>query len=182
MKKLFNVMFCIIIIFNLKFVIAEEIKMYDKVPSVEEISHILFPEETDGKLPGMKTRSIRIRTRTEDRGGSSGIGMPIQFGFDSDNILNESFPYLDQIGILLKRNKLSDKRLLIEGHTDAKSSYQHNQGLSVRRARAVKTYLTLKYDISPDRLKSTGKGETKILKGKYPTDPLNRRVEFYSVE
>jgi outer membrane protein OmpA-like peptidoglycan-associated protein len=163
-------------------VIAEGVKIYDKVPSAEEMSQILFPEGNTGKMPGMKTRSIRFTPKTENRQEASGIGLPIRFGLNSDNILNESFPYLDQIGTMLKMNNLSDKKLLIEGHTDAKGSYQHNRKLSERRALAVKTYLTLKYDISPNRLKSIGKGEMETLKGKDPVDPLNRRVEFYSLE
>ena len=130
MKKLLHVMFCLVFTLYFKWAIAEDVKFYDKVPSVEEISHTLFPEESDANIPGAKTRSIKFTSKTEEGKGPSGIGMPIQFGFDSDNILTESFPYLDQVGAMLKMNKLADKKLLIEGHTDSSGSYQYNQKLS----------------------------------------------------
>jgi outer membrane protein OmpA-like peptidoglycan-associated protein len=54
----------------------------------------------------------------------------------------------------------------------------YNQALSLRRARAVATFLLAIFNIDEDRLEVVGKGETEPLPGKKPTDPANRRVKL----
>jgi OOP family OmpA-OmpF porin len=49
------------------------------------------------------------------------------------------------------------------GHTDPIGSLKHNQGLSVRRAEAVKAYLVSK-GIEPNRIYTEGKGPSQLVK------------------
>jgi outer membrane protein OmpA-like peptidoglycan-associated protein len=94
--------------------------------------------------------------RTLSTGGAfSTLG--ITFDTDSDRLLPESTPVLQQI--LTTLNQHADLRIQIEGHTDSQGDDAHNQQLSERRARAVVSYLT-EHGIPAARLSASGKGET----------------------
>jgi outer membrane protein OmpA-like peptidoglycan-associated protein len=101
----------------------------------------------------------------------------INFDTDSDRIKDESRPTLDQIASLLKLKP--EWKMTIEGHTDARGGEEYNQGLSARRANAVKLYLQTA-GIDAARLQATGYGFSRPVA---PNDnPLgraqNRRVEL----
>jgi outer membrane protein OmpA-like peptidoglycan-associated protein len=102
----------------------------------------------------------------------------IYFDFDSSVIRAESEPVLAEIAEALSKNP--GWQLSIQGHTDNIGGDAHNQALSARRAEAVKTALTDRYSIAPDRLTTTGFGATQpkapnsTLEGR----ALNRRVEL----
>jgi outer membrane protein OmpA-like peptidoglycan-associated protein len=101
----------------------------------------------------------------------------INFNSDSDAILPESRPLLDEIVKIAKARPAW--KLTVEGHTDATSTAEHNQDLSERRARAVVAYLTAA-GIEASRLTSQGFGATKPIAD--DGNPLgraqNRRVEL----
>jgi outer membrane protein OmpA-like peptidoglycan-associated protein len=178
---------------------AEQVKMYDQPPSAAEMGKVLFgnstePEESSG---GIKMRSISFgkkvssapkaeqSARAENEGGSGGkelasVGLPIKFGYNSDDILEESMPFLEEVGKMLSLDEYASKRLVIEGHTDSVGSDSYNRALSKRRADAVKHYLIKTYDIASSRLQAKGMGESKPLPGYSPDDEANRRVQFYS--
>ncbi len=111
-------------------------------------------------------------------GEIQGFGFPIQFAFNSTEILPESRPYLDQVGEMLLLPEVAGQSVVVEGHTDASGSDRYNQRLSERRARAIRDYLVSRYQISSKRLRVVGKGETELLADATPTDPSNRRVQF----
>jgi OmpA-OmpF porin, OOP family len=100
------------------------------------------------------------------------------FDFDKSVIKPEAFDYLDQIAEVLKTNP--QVTVKVQGHTDNIGTKAYNEDLSIRRAQAVKTYLTDK-GISGDRLTVEGFGFSK------PAAPnntdrgrsLNRRVELH---
>jgi outer membrane protein OmpA-like peptidoglycan-associated protein len=101
----------------------------------------------------------------------------INFDTDSDRIKDESKPTLDQIASLLKAKP--EWKMTIEGHTDAQGGAEYNQGLSERRANAVKLYLQAA-GIEASRLRAAGYGFTQPVGPN--DDPLgraqNRRVEL----
>jgi len=200
MKKSSLLFCCIANIFLFESSLADELKLYNKPPSAEEISSELFPDQKDANeedvAADIKTRSISFGTKkanpvkpfnnhTEKSAqptGRTGIGLPIQFGYNSADILSESDAYLDQIGIMMQMEKMANAKLLVEGHTDASGSEGHNRSLSQARAESVKNYLISKYKVDPYRLMIIGIGESRPLKNKDPMDPLNRRVEFYKAD
>jgi OmpA-OmpF porin, OOP family len=191
-------MCCIAAVSYCKTMWADDIKLYDKPPSAEEMSRDLFPEHhVEDVSIDVKTRSISFGTKkaspvktgpakniakTTAKSERAGIGLPIQFEYNSAEILSESNSYLEQLGILLKTEKTTNFKLLIEGHTDASGSESHNKALSEARAEAVKNYLISKYEVNPYKLIVTGIGENRPLRNKDPNDPLNRRVEFYRAD
>jgi OOP family OmpA-OmpF porin len=75
-------------------------------------------------------------------------------------------------------------RLIIEGHTDKRGSYDRNMQLSKDRAEAIKTFLVQNYGINPSQLATEGFGPNR------PYSPeeneagwvLNRRVEFKKLD
>jgi outer membrane protein OmpA-like peptidoglycan-associated protein len=75
-------------------------------------------------------------------------------------------------------NRYPDRTVVIEGYTDSLGSADYNQGLSERRAGAVKSYL-LEQGVSAMRLTSTGKGASDPVAGNDTASgrQQNRRVE-----
>ena len=167
--------------------IAGDVKMFDRPPSAEEMGNILFSGKPRAAAPAMKTRSIsfsKIETvidqpleqRVE---AADSVGLPIKFAYNSDRILQESKPYLNEVGKMLSLQEFAQEKLVVEGHTDASGSENYNQYLSERRAKAVKRYLMTNYQVSAERLFVTGMGESSPLPGLNPNAGVNRRVQFY---
>ncbi|MCK5829944.1 MAG: OmpA family protein [Methylococcales bacterium] len=167
--------------------LADNVKMYDHVPSANEMANVLFPTASEpssiSKRP--KTRSISfdsIKTIPEPTAKSVGIGLPIQFNFNSDSITHGSRPYIDELGKMLSFENFNKEKIVIEGHTDASGSAQYNQQLSMRRAKSIKRYLSNEYGIDRNRMMISGKGEYSPLSGKNPYAAVNRRVEIHKHE
>ncbi|NOT84088.1 MAG: OmpA family protein [Methylococcaceae bacterium] len=175
---------------------AEQVQIYDHPPSAEEMGRVLFGEES-GASSGIKMRSISFGKKAspapkskavahESAGNSNAsaeltsIGLPIKFAYNSDDILEESKPFLEEVGKMLTLDQYANKRIVIEGHTDSAGSDSYNKILSQRRADAVKHYLSKNFEIATTRLQSRGLGESKPLPGYSPEDEANRRVQFYS--
>ncbi|MCU0445759.1 MAG: OmpA family protein [Microscillaceae bacterium] len=101
----------------------------------------------------------------------------VQFEVNKAIILPVSFPILDELVKLLK--EYPDANIALAGHTDSDGDDDSNLQLSKDRAKAVGDYLIEK-GIAPDRISSTGYGETKPIdtnatpQGK----AKNRRVEM----
>lgn len=108
------------------------------------------------------------------------ISEQIHFAHDSDEILPDSFPILDEIAIILDDYPTMEIR--IEGHTDSSGSSRYNLQLSDRRASSVRSYL-IRAGISPHRMVSVGFGEERPIASN-DTDlgrAANRRVEFHII-
>ncbi|MGH7963762.1 MAG: OmpA family protein, partial [Candidatus Binatia bacterium] len=101
----------------------------------------------------------------------------IHFEFDRNEVRSDSYPVLDEIVSVM--NTYPDLRIRIEGHTDAVGTRQYNEGLSDRRATAVRRFLVGR-GVSADRIEWVGRGEAEPV-GDNIT-PLgrakNRRMEF----
>jgi outer membrane protein OmpA-like peptidoglycan-associated protein len=88
----------------------------------------------------------------------SGIQPIIYFDFNKSDLKSEAFPTLDAVAAVLKE-KLSEASILVVGHTDNTGTERYNAGLSLRRAEAVKTYLTSQGGIATERISAEGYGE-----------------------
>ncbi|HEX3766267.1 MAG TPA: OmpA family protein [Kofleriaceae bacterium] len=104
-------------------------------------------------------------------------GIKILFATDSDKLLPESSPILDEVASVMAQNEKIHIR--VEGHTDNSGNKDHNQDLSTRRAAAVKSYLAAK-GTPGDRLDSVGCGQGTPVADNATEDgrAQNRRVEF----
>jgi hypothetical protein len=103
------------------------------------------------------------------------------FETGKDVIKTQSFPYLDELALVL----LSEPtwKLQIVGHTDNVGKDTFNLDLSKRRAISVKNYLTSK-NIPEASITTDGKGETMPIATNDTPDgrAKNRRVEFVIVK
>ena len=99
------------------------------------------------------------------------------FDFDSDNVRAEAAQNLRNLASSLDEYPNTD--LLIVGHTDAVGTSGYNEELSDRRAQSTAQYLS-SVGVSPNRLKTAGRGETEPLASN-DTEAgrqQNRRVEI----
>jgi len=164
--------------------LAQEVKVY-------RAGELVDPKDVAAILEAkpVKTRSIRLLDDAPakqaaaaapapgEEGKPSSLALPVQFAFDSCDILPAAKSQLDALaeGIRLLP---AGKSVLIEGHTDAAGSDDYNEKLSQRRAQAVKRYLVAQHGIEPQRLRAIGMGEYRTLDGRDPQAPENRRVQF----
>ncbi len=107
------------------------------------------------------------------------ITFNLLFDFDKAQIKDEMIPTLEQAQMILEEDPETD--FVLSGHTDSIGTQEYNQGLSERRAAAVKKWL-VDNGVPGNRLKTVGYGETRA---KYDNSTregrkLNRRVEMQS--
>jgi outer membrane protein OmpA-like peptidoglycan-associated protein len=99
----------------------------------------------------------------------------IHFAFDSDVVDTEKYSgELNTIVSVLK--EFSDTDVEITGYTDHRGSNEYNDGLSLRRAEAVKKYLVGE-GISAERLSASGAGKDPKTSGQEALTIQARRVE-----
>ncbi len=113
-------------------------------------------------------------TKVEDKWVLVGVN----FDFNKATLRSESYPILDNAAAILLSH--SDVTVEVQGHTDQIGSDKYNDGLSQRRADAVKKYLIAK-GVDAGRLTTVGKGKRDLLfKDMDPVSRFyNRRVEFH---
>lgn len=181
--------------------LAQDVRVYRQSDAVDpqDVAHILGKGAAANKP--IKMRSIRLLDDAPSGSGSSSaatsyasaapatsgepsprprasaLALPVQFAFDSADILPSARPQLDALaeGIRLLPEL---QTVVIEGHTDALGSDHYNEQLSLKRAYAVKRYLVSAHHIAPTRLKAVGLGEYALLPGRDPLGSDNRRVQF----
>ena len=122
--------------------------------------------------------SARQRIREIEERISRGDLPKIQFEFDRDEILPESYPTLDRIAeVILSTDRL---KLAIFAHADAIGNDEYNYDLSRRRAKSVKSYLANK-GVPPPSMRFHGYGKSKPIADNSTDEgrAKNRRVEFY---
>ncbi|HEX7063274.1 MAG TPA: OmpA family protein [Woeseiaceae bacterium] len=84
------------------------------------------------------------------------LGNNVLFETDSDELKPGAERSMDQLAAFLEEHP--ERRLMIEGHTDARGTDEHNRDLSERRAEAVADALEER-GIPDDRLQTVGLGE-----------------------
>jgi len=87
------------------------------------------------------------------------VELRVQFDFDKSVIKSAYEPQFQELTQALRENP--DKTITIEGHTCWIGTEEYNQGLSQRRANAVKQKLVEDYGIDPARLDTRGFGESR---------------------
>jgi len=99
------------------------------------------------------------------------------FDFDKAVIKTEGRQVLDQVAAQVAQLNL--ETLIATGHTDSTGPAAYNQGLSERRANAVKAYLVEK-GIPTDRIYVEGKGASQPIASNATREgrAQNRRVEI----
>lgn len=85
----------------------------------------------------------------------------VQFDFDKSNVKAVYGPQFEEIARVLKETP--DISMTIEGHTCWIGTEEYNEGLSQRRADAVKDKFVQDYGIPADRITTEGYGETRPI-------------------
>jgi OmpA-OmpF porin, OOP family len=115
---------------------------------------------------------------------SSNVNLKIEFDVNSARIRQSSYKLLNQLGQALTDRTLSKAQFLVGGHTDSDGSDESNFRLSLKRARAVKSFLVDAVGISGNRLKIVGYGENTPIKSNVTRfeKQKNRRVEILKIQ
>lgn len=149
----------------------------------------LTDSDTSGTGGGLRFGTLPGYSELDDLLGRTGplaedtapIFMPgdLLFDYDEAELREEALEALRKLGTLIQRNPRT--RFRIEGHTDAFGPPEYNQGLSERRAQAVKVWLVQEMAIEPERIDTRGLGSTRLVAPASATiegQRLNRRVEI----
>jgi outer membrane protein OmpA-like peptidoglycan-associated protein len=115
--------------------------------------------------------------KEEERGLVITLSGSVLFRSAESTLLSSAQVKLDQVANALLAVRA--RNLIVEGHTDSQGSESYNQGLSQRRADAVRDYLVQK-GYPADRIQARGKGKgSPIADNASPEGRANnRRVEI----
>ena len=109
------------------------------------------------------------------------IDLEINFDYNSATIGNKGTPQVTTLGKALSSDDLKGSTFIVAGYTDAKGGDTYNQGLSERRADAVKQFLAEKYGIDAANLVTVGYGKSHLKNGNDPFSADNRRVQVINM-
>jgi outer membrane protein OmpA-like peptidoglycan-associated protein len=139
----------------------------------------LARESAEAKLAGaMKDLATIAAVKEETRGLVITLSGSILFASNKYALLNTAMTKLDQVAEALKAQD-SDKRMVVEGHTDSQGSDRINQPLSLNRADAVRDYLVSR-GVDHDKISAVGMGSSHPLVDNRNAENRadNRRVEI----
>ncbi len=105
------------------------------------------------------------------------INLDVKFDFDRSVVKSEFYPEIQRVADYMKSNEEANLVLLV-GHTDSIGSDRYNQGLSERRANAVRNTLISQFNIDGSRVSVEGRGESQPVADNSTSEgrALNRRV------
>ncbi len=152
------------------FVVEAEEEISSGPPPEVAIDEILSVEKKwkEGELARVEEEAIVIRD-------------PIQFEFNTANILRPSIPTLRFVAKLMNQNARIG-HVVVEGHASEEGTYTYNYDLSIRRARAIWEEI-ITSGVHPARLSYRGMGE--VAPRKLGTEEAalakNRRVDFHII-
>lgn len=171
-------------------VYAADVKVYrdGEIPKPEDIANI-FNKKSNLSKPKMRGISLiegeaapAINAEKEvQQTAASSFAVPIRFAYNSSELLADAIPQLDAIAEGIKLSG-EQKKIVVEGHTDASGSREFNENLSRRRAEAVKSYFVQKHGINPAQLVIVGRGKADPLVRDNPYAAENRRVQFRAAD
>ena len=115
--------------------------------------------------------------------GVAAANITVTFPSGSATLTPDAERQLAPLGRALASADLAAFRFRIEGHTDTVGDAASNQGLSERRAAAVRNFLVQRYNVDASRLTAVGMGESQPLvpTGDEVAQPRNRRVQIVNV-
>lgn len=106
--------------------------------------------------------------------------VPVHFAFDRAEIRPDAQPVLNRFSEVVQRH-YPGAVITVEGFADPAGSAAYNRALSLRRAEAVRTYLS-QQGLDFTRLQAVGYGEDRLVVPRAAGDDqgaqLNRRVVF----
>ncbi|MDR1166568.1 MAG: OmpA family protein [Deltaproteobacteria bacterium] len=154
-------------------------------PSERDIIRALSPERRNAYTPE------QISALTIARGGSPPppryldegprVALSVLFDFDKDTLTPQDVDVLNALGRAMRSPELLGKTFRLEGHTDAKGTYEYNMDLSQRRANRARDFLMDNYGVPSSQLLTEAFGKTRPLPNLDPENGRNRRVEIVNL-
>lgn len=168
---------------------AQEVRRYGpgEAPSADEVARILGGCDSADQCDGVRTRQITVRRKDQasapPAAGPTALSMPVQFELGSAELTAPALSALAGVAAGLAKvvQAQPSTRIMIEGHADRSGEEAVNQGLSTRRAAAVRDYLSRQAQIPAEALTIRGHGSSRPIPGTDPYAAANRRVEFRRV-
>jgi outer membrane protein OmpA-like peptidoglycan-associated protein len=122
------------------------------------------------------------KTAVDEQKSTSADVSVLHFEYNEATIKPSYIPLLESIGSDIQRS-LAKITIVVTGHTDSTGSDSFNHHLSMRRAQAVKKYLTETYQIPPELISIEAYGESIPLapNTSETNRALNRRVEITGI-
>lgn len=105
----------------------------------------------------------------------------VNFAFNSDQLSPDAKRQLNKVVSVMTDPVSTGERYNVEGNTDRTGSDAYNRRLSLRRARAVKSYLVAQ-GVESWRLQALGNGYHNLLDPQHPEDGVNRRVDLINAK
>ena len=123
-----------------------------------------------------------LRGTRIEAGAPPTVRLPIYFEFDSTRLKPEAVTLLGKVGAALSAEELASFSFSVEGHTDSSGPAEYNDGLSTRRAEAVRSFL-MNSGVPGSRLESVGHGESEPVSANDTGQgrQRNRRVELINL-
>ncbi len=136
----------------------------------------------DSITRSLTTKPVRMRGLSLQGRTGPHIDVHIRFDFDSARLRPETGPQFDEIAKALKNAALSDRHIVIEGHTDSTGPEGYNRNLSICRSAAVRLELMAR-GIEGHRLSALGFGESRPIADNATEEgqSRNRRVTFVNM-
>jgi len=105
------------------------------------------------------------------------VELDVKFDFDKAQVKQESYGDIKALADFMKQYPQTST--VVEGHTDSVGSDAYNQGLSERRAGAVRDVLVNQYGVESGRVQAVGYGESRPVADNATAEgrAINRRVE-----
>ena len=136
-------------------------------------------------LRNRQTRSLSMDERTQLESltvTKPNVNMEVRFDYNSASISEGSMSAVQHLGEALSDRQLAGTTFVLSGYTDAVGGEEFNQGLSERRADAIKQYLIDHFHIASADLITVGYGKTHLANPANPEDAANRRVKVTNTE
>jgi outer membrane protein OmpA-like peptidoglycan-associated protein len=105
------------------------------------------------------------------------VELDVKFDFDKSVVKEGSFDDIKNVADFMAQ--YPQTTTVVEGHTDSVGTDAYNQGLSERRANAVRDVLVNQYGLAAERVNAVGYGETRPVADNSTSEgrAINRRVE-----
>lgn len=105
------------------------------------------------------------------------VELDVKFDFDKSVVKEGSYGDIKNLADFMQQ--FPQTTTVVEGHTDSIGTDAYNQGLSERRANAVRDVLVNQYGVSGSRVSAVGYGESRPVADNATAEgrAINRRVE-----
>lgn len=132
------------------------------------------------RVDSLEAQLADLKVQKTERGLVLTLG-DVLFDTGQATLKSGAYATLDRLATALREK--SERKVLIEGHTDNVGSDESNQGLSERRAQSVQSAL-MQRDVARSQVTALGKGENFPIASNDSADgrQSNRRVELIFTE